>query len=274
VIRESTGGHGLGTRVLAAGSGFLWAFVFMGLVDLAVPMEETPGFYDSYLLETGWGVLYTFLVGGAFLSLALRPGMVMPLVQIVLIAGCVAVTAVAAGSWVQLVPACLLVVNGYVFVLLDRYHERFPANWYRSRLDLVVGAVAVTLVPPAVMFAVDMVNGYREGRPPVDDDTWGIDHWPMQAAMALAVAGVAVAVAAGVSSRWSGTAASASCAAFAVGWFGYWSAVYPNHAGSAGQAWGLALIGWAVAFMAVVEWRLKRATRRADDAHRSATSSV
>jgi len=39
-------------------------------------------------------------------------------------------------------------------------------------------------------------------------------------------------------------------------WFGYWSAIYPNHAGSAGEAWGIALIIWAFTFIGVVGWRL------------------
>jgi hypothetical protein len=240
----------------------VWAIVFFGLIDLAVPIEQTPGFYDSYLLETGWGALYTFLVGAAFFSLALRPGMVMPLVQVVLVAVCVAVTAVAAGSWVQVLPALLLVSNAYVFVLLHRRQGSLPENWCHPRLDGVVSAVAVALIPPAVVFAVDMVRGFREGRPPLDDDTWGIDHWPMQAALAVAAAAVGVAIAAGVRGRWSGTAVSAGCLAVAAGWFGYWSASYPNHAGSAGHAGGLGLIGWAVAFTGVVGWRLTSRARQ------------
>ena len=54
------------------------------------------------------------------------------------------------------------------------------------------------LLPPAMVFAVDMIAGYRTGRPPTDDDTWGLDHWPTQAALALAVVAAALAVAAGV----------------------------------------------------------------------------
>ena len=125
----------------------------------------------------------------------------------------------------------------------------------------MVAVVALAIVAPAAMFGVDMVKGYREGRPPRDDDTWGVDHWPTQAALGLAVAAVAVAVALGVRGRWTGTAVSAGCIAVAAGWFGYWSTVYPNHAGSAGEAWGMALIAWAFVFAGVVGWRL--ATRRA-----------
>jgi hypothetical protein len=112
-MRKTSGGHVVATRAVATASAFFWAFVFFGLIDLAVPVDETPGFYDSYLLETGWGVLYTFLVGAAFVSLAARPGMVMPLAQVALAAVCLAVTALAAGSWVQLVPAMLLASNCY-----------------------------------------------------------------------------------------------------------------------------------------------------------------
>ena len=112
-MRKTSGGHVVATRAVAAASAFFWAFVFFGLIDLAVPVDETPGFYDSYLLETGWGVLYTFLVGAAFVSLAARPRMVMPLAQVALAAVCLAVTALAAGSWVQLVPAMLLASNCY-----------------------------------------------------------------------------------------------------------------------------------------------------------------
>ena len=262
--RRTTGGHQAATRAFAAASAVFWAYFFFGLIDLAVPIDETPGFYDSYLLETGWGVLYAFMIGAAFVALAARPEMVMPLVQLALAAVSLAVTALAAGSWVQLVPAILLASNCYAFVALARERVWLPAGRNRPRLDPLVGVVAVTLVPPAVLFAVDMVRGFRDGRPPLDDDTWGIDHWPTQAALSLAVAAVAVAVAAGVGARWSGTAVSAGCVAVAAGWFGFWSVIYPEHAGSGGEAWGRALIVWACAFTAVVGWRL--ATRREQQA--------
>jgi hypothetical protein len=250
---------------MAAASALFWGLLFFGLIDLAVPVDETPGFYESYLLETGWGVLYTFIVGAAFLSLTARPRIVMPLVQAAIAAVCLSVTAVAAGSWVQLVPGSLLALNCYACWALARAEARWPSDWYRLGMDPVVGVVALALVPPAVMYAVDMVMGYREGRAPRDDDTWGIDHWPTQAALGLATAAVAVAVAAGARGRWTGTGVSGGCVAVAAGWFGYWSTVYPDHAGSAGEAWGMALIAWACVFLGVVGWRLT--TRRAHNRH-------
>ena len=45
---ESAGSSRLvAARVVAALSAVLWGFFFFGLIDLAVPIDETPGFYDS-----------------------------------------------------------------------------------------------------------------------------------------------------------------------------------------------------------------------------------
>ena len=68
---------------MARGSAAFWAILFFGVIDLAVPVGKTPGFFDAYLLETGWGVLFTFLVAAPFLSLVVRPAMAMPVVQVV-----------------------------------------------------------------------------------------------------------------------------------------------------------------------------------------------
>src|ERR1700754_3217710 len=94
-------------RVVAAASAFLWAFLFFGLIDLSVPLDHTAGFDDSYLLETGWGVLYTFLVGAAFVSLVVRPTLVTPVLQVALVGVSLGLTALVSGSLVQLVPAAL-----------------------------------------------------------------------------------------------------------------------------------------------------------------------
>jgi hypothetical protein len=252
-------------RSLAAVSATFWTVPFFGLIDLAVPVDRTPGFYDSYLLETGWGVLYTVVVGTAFLALAVRPHLVVPLVQVAVAAGCLLLTAVASGSWAQLAPGVLLLLSSSVHGLLVHRRPRWSLASARPRLDPVVGGIALALVPAAAVFASEMVAAYRHGRPPRDDDTWGIDHWPTQAALGLAIAGVAVVVAAGVRARWPGTAVSAGCAVGAAAWSGYWSSVHPDHAGSAGQVGGAALLVWAVVFGSAVAWRLSDLRRPPHD---------
>ncbi len=254
--RETAGGTGGAARWVAALSALFWVLPFFGLVDLAVPLAQTPNFYDAYLLETGWGVLYTFMVGAAFVSLTIRPSLVMPLVQVGLAALCLAVTAVAAASWMQLLPAVLLASNSYIYWRAVPGRGSLRGRWHRAGIDPVLGLLALALAAPALVFAVDMVGGFRQGRFPRDDDTWGIDHWPTQGALGLTVVLVAVAVAVGARARWTGTAVSGGCVALAAGWFGYWSATFPRHAGSAGETWGVALVVWACVFTGAVAWRV------------------
>lgn len=257
-------------RAAAAASAFLWGFLFFGLIDLTVPIDKTPGFHDSYLLETGWGLTYTFLVGAAFLSLALRPSQTMPLIQVTLVGICLGVTAVASGSLGQLVPAALLVLNALAVSLMARGPLRLTRGWHRPPVDPVLALLAVLLLPPAAVFAVDMISGYRTGRAPTDDVTWGLDHWPTQAALALAVVAVALAVAAGVRGRWAGTATCAGCVAVTAGWFGVVSAVYPRHAGSIGEGWGVALLAWSVVFVVATGWRMVSRRRPVGSGRREA----
>ena len=97
----------VGARLIAAVSAVAWGLLFFGVIDLLVAVEHTPGFYESYLLETGWGLLYTFLVALPLISLTLSPRLSLPVTQVALVGSAVAVTAVASGSWGQLVPAPL-----------------------------------------------------------------------------------------------------------------------------------------------------------------------
>lgn len=244
-------------RTLAVVTALFWAVPFFGLVDLAVPILETPGFYEAYLLETGWGVLYTFLVAMPLLVLAVAPRWMLPLLGLAVVAASLAVTAVVAASWVQLAPAAAIALNaGLLATLVHRRRVRFATGW---RADPVVGALALLLTAPALAFAVDLIRGFREGRPPTDDDTWGIDHWPTQAALALAVGVLAWLVAVGVRRGCSGTVSVTVTVAVAAGWFGYWSLAYPDHAGSAGDVGGAGLFLWACTFVALTCCRLRAA---------------
>ena len=56
-------------RSTVAGLGaLLWGFFFFGLIDLLVRFLPFDDFYATYLLETGWGVLYFILVTVPLLS--------------------------------------------------------------------------------------------------------------------------------------------------------------------------------------------------------------
>lgn len=170
----------------------------------------------------------------------------------------VAVTAVVAGSFGQLVPAGLLLLNAAWLSRLGRGYVRPRHGWPLPQVDPFVLVAAAPLLLAGVLYAVDMVIGYRTGRLPTDDDTWGLDHWPMQAALALTIALVGMGVAQGVRNRWSGTAFSAMCVTVTAGWFGVICMAHPAHAASVGETGGAVVAAWAAAFAVITGWQLRR----------------
>jgi hypothetical protein len=105
--------------------------------------------------------------------------------------------------------------------------------------------VACIAIPPSILAALDLVVRFWQLRPPTDDDTWSIDHWPMQGALALALPAVAV-LASFMASGWR---SSLWTAAISAAWWGAVSLSYPQHAGSLGDLGGLLAIMWSIALL-------------------------
>ena len=236
-------------RIVAAVSAAFWGVLFFGLIDLAVVFLGTPGFYESYLLETGWGLLYSIMVAAPLVALALKPHRTSLIAQIVVVALCITITGIPAFSSGQLFPAACLLFNAIFVNALcgsplrlsrdGRNVRRRPAPLWPV---LIVACIAV---PLSIVVAADLVMGFWELRPPIDDDTWSIDHWPMQAALALAVPAVAILA----SFRLTGWRVSLWTAALSAAWWGAVSIAYPQHAGSLGTVGGWAGIVWAIALL-------------------------
>ena len=106
---------------VAALGALVWGDLVVGWIDLLVRFVPGEEFYDTYLLETGWGVLYFILVTVPLLSVTFVPAITSPVTQVAL-AGCaVAVAAVLTTTWSQLWPAGgLLMVAALLFVLGER----------------------------------------------------------------------------------------------------------------------------------------------------------
>jgi hypothetical protein len=249
------------SRIVAILGALFWGGLFFGLIDLMVVIEQDRRFYDSYLLETGWGLLYTVLVAVPCIALAVRPGQVLPLIQVAVVGFAVAVAAVASSAWLQLFPAVFLLVSAAFMADLSRGYVRPPGGWRWPRFDPPIALTMLVMAPPAVAYAVDMIAAHYTKRAPRDSQTWGIDHWPMQAALPLSVVVVGAAVAAGVRLGWTGTAVSVSALTVTTGWLGVVSVIYPDHAASLGATWGTAAIIWAVAFAAIATQRLVTSRR-------------
>jgi hypothetical protein len=222
-------------RVLAVLAALACAVLFMGVVDLLVPLLRTPGFYDAYLLETGYGVLAVGLLTLPLLASAGRPGSPGPAAE-------VGVVAVALGLAGAVTPAPPLLVVAVVLLAIAGALRRLggAARASGRRAPSRAGwALALVGALGALPYAADMVAAGREGRPPVDV-TNGLDHWPVQAALALALPAVAALAAA----RRPGWAVPACTAALSAGWFGALSVAFPDHPASLGAAGGGAAVAW------------------------------
>ena len=207
---------------------------------------------DSYLLETGWGVLYFGLVGLSLAYVAVRVSLDSPIAQVAVAGVAVALAAIAAATWLQLLPAAGLVGTAVVIGILSRAPSdtRPPRRWRPTRPDSrrrwAMLLIALASLPAAALLAWDTIAGAREGRPPQDDITWGLNHWPMQAALTLALP--LLAALASVELR--GWRVTAYTTAAGAAWLGCLSVVYPAHAGSLGRAGGWVALVLATSFVA------------------------
>jgi hypothetical protein len=236
-------------RNTVAGLGaLLWGFFFYGLIDLLVRFVPFDDFYETYLLETGWGVLYFILVTVPLLSVMFVPALTSPVTQVAL-AGCaVAVAAVLTQTSMQLLPAgALLLIAGILYVLGPHRTDAPPvaaSNTVRwaARIDTPTLLLTLAAAPPLLWFAAEMVRSARAGLYPNDDITAGFNHWPMQAALPLAI----LATAGLAALRQVGWQVSAWTVTVGTAWMGVFSVAYPHHAGSFGRIGGGAAIVWSI----------------------------
>jgi hypothetical protein len=248
----------MGARVGAVIVALLWATVFFGIIDLSVVPDNDRRFYAHYLLETGWGLLFTFLVPLPLLSWAVRP-QVWNGPQVAAIAA-----AVLLAGLVGLAPGQILVA------LLVAGSAALPRMWQPRRAWLVRSALARPAYWPldvvvalglgaGLKYGWDMLDAARSGVK--DDETWGLMHLPMQAAFGVAVAASAVvallALANGVIGWWLAFVPAAISAV----WFGIVARAYPDHLGSIGEVGGTLTVAWGVALL-VVAWGTGVLTQR------------
>jgi hypothetical protein len=236
-------------RVTAIAAALAWGVLFFGVIDLLVVPDQDEQFYDYYLLETGWGLLYTVLVMVPLVVWAVRPNCQVFAQQVMVVAGAVLVCGLVTPAVGQIVVAFLLAVSVLVPTVLGE-RPLWPVRGLSIRgTNWWLGAFVVVAMTWAVVYAVQMIEAAPAGKP--DDDTWGLMHLPMQAAFALAVGGSAtLSVLAGAASA-PGWKASAMPASVSAVWLGAVSVAYPSHLGSMGQFGGIVAIIWGLAFAAV-----------------------
>lgn len=230
-------------RVTAALAAVFWGFFWFGLIDLLVVVIQDQRFHQDYLLESGWGLLYLVLVTVPLVVLVLRPGHPVALAQLTVDAAAVLLGA----AWGSAVPQLwnglgLALTAGLLAVLGGRQRLRIRLP------GAVVAVLALASVPAAIVYAAPLARNTTV----VEEITNGVSHWPMQASLALAVAGAAWLAALSRSRLpvWT--------AGFTAIWLGTESVVYPDLHGSLGEWGGALAVGWGVLLVAAVEVARRR----------------
>jgi hypothetical protein len=237
--------RGVGARLGAVLVALFWATLFFGIIDLSVVPDHDLEFYEHYLLETGWGLLFTVLVPLPLLSWAVRPqGWNGP--QLAAIA-----LAVLLAGFVGLAPGqvfvAVLVAGCGAFPRMWRPRPQWSVRRLARPAYWPLNALVAVGMGAALVYAWDMLDAARGGAN--DDNTNGLMHLPMQAAFGLAVAASAVvavvSLANGVRGSWFGFVPAALSAV----WFGVVARAYPDHLGSIGEVGGILAIGWGAGLL-------------------------
>jgi hypothetical protein len=242
-------------RVAAGALAVCWGFVFYGLIDLLAFLQG-PEFHDSILLSTGWGLLFLFLVAGPLTVLAVRAGSVSSAAsaQIACVAAALVIAAFLSQSAGYLVAAAGMAVTVVLVTVFGATSVAAAlSTWRWSTLPAVMVALAVV---PLAHYA--WVSASNTGTSVTTDDTFGLDHWPAQAALAIAALLIA-ALAAGHPRGWQVPTWSLAASG---AWFAVACWLEPHLVGTVSRPWAAALLVWSVAF-AVVTYLTTPASTRA-----------
>jgi hypothetical protein len=231
----------LPTRSLAVLLAVFWGFAFYGLIDL-LAFAQGPDFHAALVLSTGWGLLFLVLVAGPLGAVVVRPGTRATAVgQVAVVAVAVAVAAALSGSGRHLVVAGGLLASA---VALAAGGPVAPAAARAGRRpSWPAGLLVLLAAGPACAYAWTAARTTGSGT--LTDDTWSLDHWPVQAAFPLAVLGVALLAVA----RPAGWRLPTWTVGISAAWFGAVCWLEPDLVGSPGQGWATLVLAWSGAFV-------------------------
>jgi hypothetical protein len=223
--------------------GLFWGFFFYGLIDL-LAFAQGEQFHATLLLSTGWGLVFLFLTAAPLVALGLRASAVSPsaLAELALVAAAVLAAAALSSSPRHLSVAAGLTATVAVLAVLAR--DR-PWDVVRTwRWSAVPGTLVILATAPCCAYA--WTSARTTGGAQLTDDTWGLDHWPVQAALPLALMLIS-ALAAGHPTGWRLPTWTAGAAA---AWFAVVCWLEPHLVGSVSRPWAAITLLWSAVFIA------------------------
>lgn len=227
-------------RAVAWSCAVFAALPFFGLIDLSTLLGLVDQDYVwAVPLEVSWGSLFTFVVAGSYVSIAVAPRRAQPgLVQLAIVV--LALTLGAAGgldprpAYVAAAIAASVLLLGWLVRELDGWTPR----WSPTALSVLVALVGAVLWLPYALNALGQSRTDGLG-----DITNGIEHWPVQGATGLALAIGAVVMAGWLPAR-PLFRVSISMSAVFIGMAGL---AYPDRDGATqGLPWAVAVTVWGL----------------------------
>ncbi|MEV6489557.1 hypothetical protein AB0M20_13165 [Actinoplanes sp. NPDC051633] len=215
-------------------------FVFpgFGLIDLSETWDPA----WPVVLEAGWGLLFSVLVGGAFIYIALNPRRAAPaIVQLLVVAGALALSAAIALEAAAVVLAVVLAAEALVFLgVPERESVRLGPLVVQRPLAFVA---ALGLVPWSI-YAWRMYEANRAGIP--GDNTIGVNHYAVQGASALGLAALAC-----IAAAWPrGRRFIGVCVSLVAAYLGLVSLAWPGALGGYRPPWSILSMAWGVGIAA------------------------
>ena len=231
----------LAVRVLAVLFALTWLiFPGFGLIDLSVTWDPD----WPVVLEAGWGVFMTVLVGGSFLAVAVRPRRPAPAVVTLLVALVAMLVSAVLGLEAPLLGyvAVLAVEAVAMAAVLRGVPGREPVQppaWSVHRLLMAVAALGVG--PRLVQAERVYRDNRRNAGVVIGDVTMGVDHYAVQGALALALAALPLLAAAWPRGRRHLGVSAGLCA----GYVGVVSYAFPTAWAGFQPGWSVLCISWA-----------------------------
>ena len=223
-----------------------WVLPGMGVIDLTVTWDPD----WPVMLEAGWGLFFTVGVGLPFLVTAIRPNLArVALTQLYVLTAALVVGAVVGlepQSWWIFV--MLLIEVPLIFAIAP------STRLQRGRTQIPLLALAVIATPAALVYAWDMADLNRLSLPNSDITNF-VDHYAVQAALALALIALPA-----VAALWPDTRRLlGTSTALMAAYLGLVSYYWPGEWGGFNAGWSVAVMVWAGAVLAAAWWPRRRA---------------
>jgi hypothetical protein len=229
---------------------FFWAVVWYGLIDLSVGVQPDAEFKKVYFLDLGWGLVFTVLLAMPLLSLAVRAEAPALVWQVLLIGMAMVVTGLTARYPGQSVLGFAMVIGTGAGIGYLAGVRLWAAQAWRA--DVAMLFLTAIITPFTLTYASDVVTDWRT-RPP--EITVGMEHRPMQAALVISTALIALLASLAAKQASRGWRVCAYTVAITVGWLGLGSVTFPDLEASLGTSRGWAAVGWAALFLLATEGR-------------------